>query len=299
MRHILVPQLNKPRANAVLACTSCRKSHRRKRGPRSKSSNFLYETATEEFQPSYSNLEPLLTTEAFIVQEPSPNNQNTMLIDSYETTNEEFQSPYLNFGIPHIYNPITTISSHIYNHITITPSFRTDEVFIGQRLMSDNQNTTSINSYEITAFINRALIPNTASLNPYEITIEEFKSSFSNFGSPYIYNHITVIPPFEATETFFGQGPMLYQNTTPISPCEITTEEFQFPTAEAFIDPYETINQSSYSNFRTPQIYNHITAIPLFEATEMFIGQGPMLDQNSASVNSTYEITIEDSILYY
>ncbi|KAF0469545.1 hypothetical protein F8M41_025524 [Gigaspora margarita] len=237
-----MPQLNKPRANAVLACTNCRKSHRRcerpskndictycrnrklpcinalgrKHGPRSKSSNFLYETATEEFQPSNSNLEPLLTTEAFIVQEPSPNNQNTMLIDSYETTNEEFQSPYLNFGIPHTYNLITTISSHIYNHITIIPSFRTDEVFIGQRLMSDNQNTTSINSYEITAFINRALIPNTASLNPYEITIEEFKSSFSNFGSPYIYNHITVIPPFEATETFFGQGPMLYQNTTPI-----------------------------------------------------------------------------------
>ncbi|CAG8804488.1 14980_t:CDS:1 [Racocetra persica] len=100
-----------------------------------------YEIATKEFKFSSLNhpyddaiITPFRTTEAFINQEPVPNNQNITPINLYETTNKEFQSSYLNFGTTHTYT---------------IPSFGTNEAFIEQGLMLNNQNTTPINSYEI------------------------------------------------------------------------------------------------------------------------------------------------------
>ncbi|CAG8737141.1 12427_t:CDS:2 [Cetraspora pellucida] len=99
------------------------------------------ESATEEFQlcslnhPYYNAImTPSRTTGEFINNEPALNNQNITPINLYETTNEEFQSSYLNFGI---------------THARTIPSFGTTEAFIDQGLTLNNPNTTPFNFYEI------------------------------------------------------------------------------------------------------------------------------------------------------
>ncbi|CAG8493967.1 1494_t:CDS:1 [Dentiscutata heterogama] len=140
------------------------------------------------------------------------------------------KSPCSNFG-----------TSHIFNHITTIPSFATTESFIVQGQTLNDQNITSINSYESSfrtteAFINHEPTPTITSINPYE----EFQSSYSNFGTLHIYNRI-ITTPFEAIEAFIDQGSTLEnQNTT-----SINSYNPLFPTIEAFIDQEPTQNNQN------------------------------------------------------
>ncbi|CAG8688136.1 15009_t:CDS:2 [Dentiscutata erythropus] len=199
----------------------------------------------EEFQSSYSNfgtphiynsittLPSLGITEAFIDQELTPNYQNNTLINTYEITTKEFQSPYSTIETP-----------RISNHITTIPSFGTIEPFIVQGQTLNDQSTTSINPYEyfktIEAFVNNEPTPTITSISPYE----EFQSSYSNFGTRHIYNSINTIPSFGITEAFIDQGPTFDdQNTTLIN-----TYDPPFRAIGAFIDQKQNNQNTTPTN---------------------------------------------------
>ncbi|CAG8599705.1 12933_t:CDS:2 [Cetraspora pellucida] len=139
-------------------------------------------------------------------------------------------------------------------------SFKTIEAFVSQGQKSDDQNTTSVNSYEpsfktIEVFINQGPTPITTSVNPYETTVEKFQSFYSNFS--------------ETAETFIGQEPTLnHQNTTQVNIYETATEEFQslypFETIQSFVgqeqthDDQNTASINSYEpSFRTTEAQNN------------------------------------------
>ncbi|CAG8780088.1 45553_t:CDS:2, partial [Gigaspora margarita] len=187
---------------------------------------------------SIATLPFLRTSDTFIGQGQTLDDQNTTLINSYESFFGELigqESTQKHQNITPINTYETTSSnfetSHGYKNITTFPSFGTIDVFTGQvqTPTQNHQNNTPINIYETTT---------------------------SNLGTSHTYNHIATIPSFRAIDVFNGQGQTLDdQNTAPIDPYNPF-----FETTGALIGHEATSNHS--------HIYNHIPTLPFFGTSD-------------------------------
>ncbi|KAF0515230.1 hypothetical protein F8M41_017348 [Gigaspora margarita] len=222
------------------------------------------------------------TSNTFIGQGQTLDEQNTTLINLYESFFGEFigqESTQKHQDITPINTYEATSSnfgtSHGYNNITTFPSFGTIDVFTGQVQTLDDQNTALINSYESFFGATREFIGQEPTQNHQNITpINIYETTTSNLGTSHTYNHIATIPSFRAIDAFTGQGQTLDdQNTAPIDPYETF-----FETTGTLIG-HEQISNHSH-------IYNHITALG---TSDTLIGQGQTLDdQNATLINKSF-----------
>ncbi|KAF0515231.1 hypothetical protein F8M41_017349 [Gigaspora margarita] len=217
--------------------------------------------------------------DVFTGQGQTLDDQNTAPIDPYETF---FKTPGTSIG-----NEATSNHLHIYNHIA---TLGTSDTFIGQGQTLDDQNTTSINSYEsfFGEFIGQEPTQNHQNITP----INTYETTSSNFGTSHVYNNITTVPSFGTIDAFIGQVQTLDdQNTALINSYESffgATGEFigQEPTQNhQNITPINTCENTT-SNLGTSYAYNNITIFPSFGTADALIDQGQTLgNQITTSIN--------------
>ncbi|CAG8803678.1 17055_t:CDS:1 [Gigaspora margarita] len=259
---------------------------------------------------------------SFIGQGQMPDDQNTVSINSHETTEalvNQVPTPITASINP--YEITTTItspgSSHTYNHIAIIPSFGVTDEFIGNVQALNEQNSTSINSHESFFEITGALsghesTPNHYHINNHITTVPFFgiSDAFTGQGQPLDDQDTTLINSYEylfgTTGEFIGQGQTLDdQNTMLMNSYESifgTTGEFigQEPAQNhQNITPINTY-EATTSNLGASYTYNDNTTFPSFGTSDVFIGQGQTLDdQNIASIINQVSIPINTSITPY
>ncbi|CAG8781438.1 3217_t:CDS:2, partial [Racocetra fulgida] len=123
-----------------------------------------------------------------------------------------------------------------------------------------------------------------ASINFHEPSLINQGTTTTHLGTSHTYNNIATIPSFGTTDVFIDQGQTLNdQNTVLINPCDAF-----FETTGTLIDHEPTPNHS--------YIYNHITTIPSFGISDVFIGQGQTAAK--ATAEAFAEATVDRFIVY-